>query len=65
MQIPTFGTAAPKLAENGYQPVPIHWRKKNPCAGKEWQNYVFAESDCSRLGQLDISDSKTVVMPLA
>ncbi len=48
MQIPTFGTAAPKLAENGYQPVPIHWRKKNPCAGKEWQNYVFAESDCSR-----------------
>ena len=48
MQIPKFGTAAPKLAENGYQPVPIHWRKKNPCAGKEWQNYVFAESDCSR-----------------
>lgn len=46
--IPRFGEVAARLVENGYQPVPLHYGQKNPCAGQEWQHYRFQESDLSR-----------------
>jgi hypothetical protein len=46
--VPRFGTLAPTLVENGYEPVPLYYGEKNPCAGKEWQNFKYQDSDCSR-----------------
>lgn len=47
-QVPRFGDIASTLAENGYQPVPLHWRRKNPCAGEAWQRYTFVDSDAEK-----------------
>jgi Protein of unknown function (DUF3987)/Primase C terminal 2 (PriCT-2)/Bifunctional DNA primase/polymerase, N-terminal len=48
---PRFGDIAAQLAENGYQPVPLHYGQKNPCAGQEWQHYRFQESDLKRFAE--------------
>jgi hypothetical protein len=43
-----FGDVAARLVENGYEPVPLHWRQKRPCAGDGWQHYRFRESDLTQ-----------------
>jgi hypothetical protein len=48
VSVPHFGEIAARLAENGYQPLPVHWRRKNPCAGEAWQNYSFSDPDAER-----------------
>jgi len=40
----TFRDSAAALAENGYQPVPLHARSKRPIPNG-WQNYRFAPGD--------------------
>jgi len=45
---PLFFDVAPRLAENGYRPLPIHFGKKKPCAGDGWQHYHFCEADVER-----------------
>lgn len=48
---PRFGEVAATLAENGYEPLPVHWCRKNPCAGEAWQHYKFSESDLTKHAQ--------------
>lgn len=50
-EVPRFVELAARLVENGYEPVPVHWREKRPCAGKEWQKYRFREDDLERFKQ--------------
>jgi hypothetical protein len=45
---PRFGEVAALLAENGYEPLPVHFGQKKPSAGKEWQHYKFSEGDAER-----------------
>jgi Protein of unknown function (DUF3987)/Primase C terminal 2 (PriCT-2)/Bifunctional DNA primase/polymerase, N-terminal len=45
---PRFADLAVKLVENGYQPLPLHFGRKNPCAGDGWQHYEFREADLKR-----------------
>lgn len=42
--IDTFEDVAPRLATNGYAPLPIQLREKRPLP-REWQNYIFRPSD--------------------
>lgn len=43
----TFPEDAPRLAENGYAPLPIPYGRKGPVL-KEWQKYVFTTTDAPR-----------------
>jgi len=45
---PRFGDVAPLLVANGYEPLPLHFGEKRPCAGDEWQHYRFHEADMVR-----------------
>lgn len=35
--VPRFAETAAQLVENGYEPLPIHYGQKRPCAGEQWQ----------------------------
>ena len=45
--VPRFADVAARLAENGYSPLPLHFRQKRPIPA-EWQHYEFAERDLHR-----------------
>jgi hypothetical protein len=49
--VPRFGEVAPILVDNGYDPVPLHYGQKNPCAGERWQEFKYRDSDCSTFAQ--------------
>jgi hypothetical protein len=34
--------------DNGYDPVPLYYGQKNPCAGKDWPHYKFSAADVER-----------------
>ena len=48
---PRFGEIAARLVENGYEPLPLYFGEKRPCAGEGWSNYRFAERDLKRFAK--------------
>jgi putative DNA primase/helicase len=44
---PPFEWAAPRLAANGYKPVPVEWARKAPIP-RRWTNFEFASHDAAR-----------------
>jgi len=44
---PPFDWAAPRLAANGYRPLPLRWAKKSPIPEK-WTNFAFVPNDAER-----------------
>ncbi|HXP99350.1 MAG TPA: DUF3987 domain-containing protein, partial [Solirubrobacteraceae bacterium] len=46
--IPRFGNIAAQLVEAGYQPLPLFFGEKRPCAGEGWSHYQFCEADAER-----------------
>lgn len=46
--VPRFAEIAAQLAENGYEPLPLHFGQKRPCAGEGWSHYKFQQRDLRR-----------------
>ena len=49
--VPRFAETAARLVENGYEPLPIHYGQKRPCAGEQWQRYRFKPADADRFAE--------------